>query len=162
MSSLTVGKFATADGAAHSLGALFRARDEGLLKIFDGMLVSWPHGRKKPGTQSILTSRTPESLDPAFWGILMGILFFVPPEAADVDPSSQALHGFLTSVGVDAEFINQARHGITEGTSAIFLYAEAIDLDAAARIGAQTGVQMIATTMPPDRAAHLREIFGSP
>jgi Predicted membrane protein len=161
MSSLTVGKYATADGAAQSLETLFRARDEGLIKVYDGMLVTWQPGRKRPMTRPILETRTLESLDPAFWGILMGLLFFVPPEAANVDPSSQALHGILTHVGIDADFINQARHGITEGTSAVFLYSEAMDLDAVARLAAHTGVEMIATTMPPERAAHLREIFGS-
>lgn len=50
MSTLTVWKFNTADGADNALAKLQGLQKQQIIEILDAAVVSWPQGRKRPKT----------------------------------------------------------------------------------------------------------------
>jgi uncharacterized membrane protein len=57
----------------------------------------------------------------AFWGMLLGLIFFVPFFGLAVGAAVGALSGKMADYGISDEFIKQTREKVTEGTSALFL-----------------------------------------
>ena len=84
MATLTAWKFDRPDGASLAMRTLKDLNNEGLIDIQEAAIVEWPVGQKKPKTRQLndLTGRY--ALGGLFWGILFGILFFVPVIGAGV------------------------------------------------------------------------------
>jgi len=78
MTTFTAWKFDTPGGAQAAREQLDLARAEGLVKVIDRAVLEWPEGAEKP---SLRHSRDDEWRGTgwgAFWGLLVGTLFFVP------------------------------------------------------------------------------------
>ena len=72
-------KFDTSDGAEKSVELVDSLQKQKLLQIIDGATIIWPKDQKKPKTCQLTHLGTVGgSLDGAFWGILLGFIFFVP------------------------------------------------------------------------------------
>ena len=93
--------------------------------MLDAAVVSWPAGTKKPKTRQLNSTTGAGALGGAFWGMLFGLLFFVPFSALAVGAATGALMGHFADVGIDDNFIKQARDKVTPGTSALFLLSTA-------------------------------------
>ena len=78
MASLTVWKFETPDGAEQALAKLVALSKQQLVEVGDAAIVSWPVGAKKPKTKQAQNMTGAGALGGAFWGMLFGLLFFVP------------------------------------------------------------------------------------
>jgi uncharacterized membrane protein len=61
------------------------------------------------------------ALQGAFWGMLFGLISFVPFFGLAVGAAFGALGGKMADYGIDDNFIKQSREKITEGTSSLFL-----------------------------------------
>jgi uncharacterized membrane protein len=57
----------------------------------------------------------------AFWGMLFGLIFFVPFFGLAVGAAFGVLGAKMADYGINDEFIKQIREQVTEGTSALFL-----------------------------------------
>ena len=57
----------------------------------------------------------------AFWGMLIGLLFFAPWLGLAVGAITGAIAGKATDVGIDDKFIKQVGEEIEPGNSALFL-----------------------------------------
>ncbi|XCM33915.1 DUF1269 domain-containing protein [Streptomyces parvus] len=121
MSTLTVWKFRTADGAENVEEALKSLQKEGLIKILDAAVVSWPADRAKPRTRQLLNLVGAGALSGTFWGMLFGLIFLMPLLGAAVGAAAGALGGKLADVGIDDDFIAEVKEKVTPGTSALFL-----------------------------------------
>ena len=55
----------------------------------------------------------------SFWGLLFGLIFFVPLLGMAVRAGLGALSGSMTDVGIDDDFIRTIRDEITPGRSAL-------------------------------------------
>ena len=79
MATLTVWKFDTAEGAEERRARPWRSspRQE-LITIHDAATVSWEAGKKKPKTRQLRNLTGAGALGGAFWGLLFGLIFFVP------------------------------------------------------------------------------------
>ena len=53
MATLTVWKFASADGAAATEATIQSLQKQELIKVYDAAVVSWPQGAKKPKTRQL-------------------------------------------------------------------------------------------------------------
>src|SRR6476660_8691909 len=124
MSTLTVLKFLTPTGADNALKILKGLQEQQLITIEDAAIVSWPPGKKGPKTQQANNMAGAGALDGAFWGMLFGLLFFVPFFGMAIGAGMGAIAGAFVDVGIDDNFIKQARSQITPGTSALFLLTE--------------------------------------
>ena len=78
MGTLTVWKFDTADGADKATGILKDMAAQRLLTIHDAATVRWEDGKKKPQTKQLNNLAGAGALGGAFWGMLFGLIFFVP------------------------------------------------------------------------------------
>ena len=128
MATLTTFRFDTADGADNALGVISMLQEQELIAILDAALVSWPKGKTRPRTRQIVWPTRTQLLDGTFWGMLFGLIFFVPvldTRRAETDRLTSA----LSDVGIDDTFIYQVRSRLTEGTSALFVLSRDAVMD---------------------------------
>ena len=76
-STLVVLKFDTPEGADEGLAIAAKLQKEHLLEIQDIATVTWPEGKKKPKTHHG-QGACGGAWYGAFWGMLIGFIFFVP------------------------------------------------------------------------------------
>jgi len=121
MSTLTVLKFSSPEGANQMLEKLAELQKAQLIQLLDAAIVTWPEGKKAPKTKQALNLPVLKSLDGAFWGMLFGLIFFVPFFGVAVGAAMGALSGKMADYGINDNFIKSTREKVTEGTSALFL-----------------------------------------
>jgi len=78
MTTFTAWKFETPDGAQKAVTALKGAQGDGLVKIVDHAVISWPVSADKPEMHHSHDDKLRGTGWGAFWGLLFGGLFFVP------------------------------------------------------------------------------------
>ncbi|MGW2280233.1 DUF1269 domain-containing protein [Streptomyces sp. NPDC001770] len=160
MSTLTVWKFRTADAAENVEAALTSLQKEGLIKIIDAAVVSWPAGRTKPRTRQLRSLVGAGALGGTFWGLLFGLLFLMPLLGAAIGAAAGALGGRLADVGIDDDFINEVKEQVTPGTSALFLLTRDEITD---RIGAALpggGAELLHSNLDAASEERLRSVFA--
>ncbi|MBV9386170.1 MAG: DUF1269 domain-containing protein [Chroococcidiopsidaceae cyanobacterium CP_BM_ER_R8_30] len=162
MSTLTVWKFNTADGADHALTKLEALQKQQLIQLLDAAVVSWPQGRKRPKTYQAMSTVGSGALGGAFWGVLFGLIFFAPLLGLIVGAAAGALSGQLTDYGINDNFINELKSKVTEGTSALFLLTGQVTVDKVAEAFTQDQKgELIQSNLSKEQEAKLREDFGS-
>jgi uncharacterized membrane protein len=159
MSTLTVWKFDTAEGADRSIETLRGLVTQHLIDLHDAATVSWPEGRKRPRTRQLHNLSGSMALGGAFWGMLFGLIFLVPLLGAVVGAASGALAGALTDVGIDDEFIKRVRERVTPGTSALFVMSSDAVLDKVRDAFADVEAELVFTNLSEEQEAHIREVF---
>ena len=78
MSTITVFKFDSPDGAEKMLDLVKELTKSQLITLEDAATVSWPAGKKKPKTRQLADLTGTGALRGAFWGMLFGMIFFGP------------------------------------------------------------------------------------
>ena len=129
MTTFTVWKFDTPEGADRASALLQDAEADGLVKILDHAVVSWPVGASHPDTRHSHDAEWRASGWGALWGLLAGSLFFVPVVGGVVGAAIGAISKATEDVGIDKAQLERIRTQITEGTSAIFAVTTEGDLD---------------------------------
>jgi uncharacterized membrane protein len=161
MSTLTVWRFDTTDGADQASAILRDLARADLIVLEDAATVVWETGRKKPRTRQLTSTTTAGALGGGFWGLLFGLIFFVPLLGAAIGAATGALAGSLTDVGIDDGFINRVRDQVTPGTSALFVMSSAAVVDRVHDAFADgPKAELIATDLSPEQEAALREVFA--
>ena len=160
MSTLTVWKFDTAEGAAEAEARLLDLQSRELIKVFDGATVSWPPDRKKPKTSQLNSTTGAGALGGAFWGFLFGLLFFIPLLGAAIGAATGALAGSLADVGIDDGFIKRVRDQITPGTSALFVLTGDAVLDRVKEEFEGVHAELIETNLSHEQEEQLRAAFS--
>jgi uncharacterized membrane protein len=116
-SSLVVLKFDTPEGAEQGLALAVNLQKQHLLEIQDAALVTWPKGKKKPKTRHG-EGACGGAWYGAFWGMLLGCLFFVPLLGAAWGAALGALSAHFADYGIGNDFLDKVRSKVTEGSSA--------------------------------------------
>jgi uncharacterized membrane protein len=129
MTTLTVWRFSTPDGADRAAKVLSRLADDNLINIHDAATVSWPLGRGKPKTRQLHHLAGTSALSGAFWGMLFGVIFLVPLLGAAVGAGLGALSGSMVDVGINDDLIQRIRQDVVPGTSALFILSSDAVLD---------------------------------
>lgn len=129
MTTFTVWSFDTPDGAGQAAEILKDAEKDGLVKIVDHAVVSWPQGASKPST-SVGHEETWRGTGwGAFWGLLFGVLFFIPVIGAAAGAAIGAIAKITQGTGITKDQLETIRGEVTEGTSALFAVTDQGDLD---------------------------------
>ena len=161
MATLAVWRFDTPRGADESANSLLALDRQGTLVLRDAATVSWDRSRKKPCTRQVTGTGTDGNLGPSFWGLLFGMIFFVPLLGAAIGAAGGALAGSLTDVGIDDPFINRVRDQVIPGTSALFVLSPdpvLHTIEAALTTHHPSG--LIATSLSPEQDGALRSVFA--
>lgn len=159
MTTLTVWKFETPDGAEDAEKRLEQLSKEGLITIADAAVVSWPADKKSPKTRQMKSLTGAGTLGGAFWGMLFGLIFFVPLLGLAVGAATGALAGSLTDVGIDDEFIKSIRSEIEPGTSALFVMTSDAVIDKVRTAFTGAHAELIHSNLSSQAEARLREVF---
>ena len=158
MPTLSVWKFATADGADDAGRTLTALHEKALLTVHDAAVVSWETGAPRPRTRSLDDSVG--ALGGAFWGLLLGLIFFVPLLGAAIGLATAALSASLKDVGTNESFIERVRGSVTPGTSALFVLSSDAVIDAVREAFDGTEMELIETNLSEGDEAALRSAFG--
>jgi uncharacterized membrane protein len=160
MTTFTVWKFESADGAEEAASVLKAAAREGLVTIVDHAVASWPVGASRPDTKQSHDETWRSAGWGALWGLVIGALFFVPLVGGMAGAAIGAVSRATEDAGITREQLETIRTQVTEGTSALFVVTEEGDLD---RLGERfRGIRskLIATNLTEAERAVLNEIFG--
>ncbi|MET3975952.1 DUF1269 domain-containing protein [Cellulosimicrobium sp. TH-20] len=160
MATFTVWKFDSPEGADAASRILHDSASEHAVKIVDTAVVSWPEGAAKPTTRHGHQDEWRGTGWGAFWGLLLGSLFFVPVLGAAAGAAIGASTKAMEAVGIDKDQLDRIREGVTPGTSALFVVTEDGDLD---RVGERFhGVHgtLVATNLTDAERSTLLETFG--
>ena len=160
MTTLTVWKFDSPNGADEALAKLYSLKNQYLIEIQDAAIVEWYYGKKKPRTRQAVNLASRGALSGAFWGMLFGLIFFIPIFGVAVGAAAGALNGMFKDYGIDDAFIKSVRDNIEEGTSALFLLTGEVTIDRVQEaLKGQMG-SLIRSNMSQDQEEKLREAFS--
>jgi uncharacterized membrane protein len=160
MTTFTVWKFDSPEGAGKAASMLKSAEQDGLVKVLDHAVVSWPVGASRPETHHAHDDEKHGAGWGALWGLLVGSLFFVPVVGGVAGAAIGAISKATKDVGIDKEQLEKIRTEITEGTSALFAVTEEGNLD---RLGERmSGMHstLVATNLTEAERSVLLETFG--
>ena len=159
MTTFTVWKFDDPQGAERAVGMLEDAQANGLVKIDDNAIVSWPAGAPQPVTRHGHEENWRGAGWGAIWGILIGTLFFVPVVGGLAGAAIGALAKSTEGAGISKDQLETIRSEITAGTSALFLVTEKADLD---RLGDRVRMHstLLASNLTDEERDVLLETFG--
>jgi uncharacterized membrane protein len=163
MATLTVWKFDAPDKAQKALDLLASLSKQHLIELVDAAIVSWPADAKKPKTRHLTDLTGAGALDGAFWGMLLGWIFFMPFLGMAVGALTGALGGHFADYGIGRDFIESVRAKITPGTSALFLLTGEVTRDKVAEATKQAGLQgeLIQSNLSSADEAKLKEAYTS-
>jgi uncharacterized membrane protein len=160
MTTLTVLKFETVDGAEKALRVVEDLRKRQLINLHDAAIVSWPLGKNKPKTKQLTNMTGAGALTGAFWGMLFGLIFFIPIFGLVVGAAMGALSGSMVDVGISEDFIRSVRSKVTEGTSALFLMTSHGVQDKVAEAARGMKFELIASNLSKEEEDKLRATFA--
>ena len=160
MSTLSVWRFDTPDGAEKAVTTLEGLSRQQLVTVRDAATVSWQEGAKKPKTRQLHDLAGAGALRGAFWGMLFGLLFLVPLLGAAIGAAAGALAGKFSDVGIDDEFIKRTRDNITPGTSALFVLTSDAVVDKVRDAFAGQHAELLFTNLSSEQEEKLREAFA--
>lgn len=162
MSTLTVWKFSSADGADKALSKLEGLQKQQIVQVLDAAIVAWPQGRKRPKTYQAMNTVGAGALGGAFWGMLFGLIFFAPLLGVIVGATAGAISGRFTDYGINDSFVADLQSKVTEGTSALFLLTGQVTVDkVGAAFDADEKGELIQSNLSAEQEAKLREDFGA-
>ena len=161
MATLTAFRFDSVDGADSALGVVPMLQQQQSFAILDAALVSWPKGKNRPSTRQVVLPTGTQLLDGTFWGMLFGLIFFVPVLDTGRREEMERLTSALSDVGIDEDFIYQLRSKLTEGTSALFILSRDALMDKINDVSKGKKPDLIAINLRRNDEMKLRDLFGS-
>lgn len=161
MATLAAWRFDTPTGAEESVAALHAVACPSGVVLRDAATVSWELAWTKPRPRQVPWDCPEGNLGSAFWGLLFGMIFFVPLLGAATGAAGGALSGSLTDIGIGDSFINRVRDQITPGTSALFVLGSDADVEMlGTALTAQGATRRILTSLSTEQDAALRSVFA--
>jgi uncharacterized membrane protein len=162
MSSLVVLRFGDMDGAEAMRDRMYELQKRELITIADAAVVK----RNKKGKAKIKQAHSlvgAGALGGAFWGMLIGLLFFAPWLGLLAGAAGGALSGKLGDIGIDDDFIKEVRDSIGKENSALFLLTRGGNLD---RIEEELSdfeyeFEIMETNLSPEDDRRLRDTFAA-
>ena len=150
------------DGAEAMRDRMYDLQKRELIKIEDAAVVV----RNAKGRADVKQAHSlvgAGALGGAFWGMLIGLLFFAPWLGLLAGAAGGALSGKLGDIGIDDDFINEVRDAIAPGNSALFLLAREGNIE---RIKEELSdfeydFEIIDTNLSPEDDERLRETFAA-
>jgi uncharacterized membrane protein len=160
MSQLVVFAFKEETGAEQMRDALTRLQKEYLIKLSDAAVVVRKQDGKVKVKQAVSLVGA-GALGGAFWGMLIGLLFWAPWLGLAIGAVAGALGGSLSDYGVDDKFIKEVGNTIEPGHSALFLLVEDWTEDRVMEELTKFDAQVLQTSLSKEDEAKLRAAFGA-
>lgn len=159
MSELIVIAFDDETGAAQLRDALVGLQKQGLITLDDAAIVVRGQGGKLSIRQAVHLVGA-GVLGGAFWGMFIGLLFWMPWLGVATGATSGAVAGALGDHGMDDGFIKEVTKTIEPGHSALFLLVREATPDKLVDGLEQFNGKVLQTSLSPEAEARLKETFG--
>lgn len=160
MSEMIVFAFKTATGAVEMRDALLKMQKEHTIQLEDAAVVTRnADGKVKVKQATSLVGAG--ALGGAFWGMLIGLLFFAPWLGLAIGAVTGALAGKFTDVGIDDNFIKEVGASIEPGGSALFLLVQSVTADKVLPEVAHFDATVLRTSLSDEQEQKLRDTFGA-
>ena len=160
MSDLVVLAFDTEDGALAMRDAMVNLQKQHIVELEDAAVVI----RKEDGKVKVKQAVSlvgQGALGGAFWGMLIGIIFWMPWLGMAMGALGGALGGKLSDTGVDDNFIKEVGEKIEPGHSALFLLVRSATMDKLKEELKDFHPTIIQTSLSNENEAKLRDLFGA-
>jgi uncharacterized membrane protein len=160
MSSLVVLAFENIDGAEAAKEKLYQLQKQELITLEDAAVVR----RKENGKVKVKQAHSlvgAGALGGAFWGMLIGMLFWMPWLGLAVGAVSGALGGKFSDVGIDDDFIEEVSEKIEPGQSALFLLVREAQMERVEQEMEDFKFDIIQTNLSPEDEENLKEMFAA-
>ena len=159
MSELAVVVFDNETGAAEMRDTLIGLQKKGLVTLDDAaVVVRRPDGKVKVKQAVSLVGMG--AMGGAFWGMVVGLLFWMPWLGAAAGALSGALGGGLSDHGLDDGFVKEVGNTIQPGHSALFLLIREANPEKLMDALKQFNGKILHTSLSKEAEAKLRESFG--
>ena len=155
MSTLLVLAFATETGAQEMVGHVQALQRQQLISVSDAATVV----RKKDGFVKVKQANNMVGagvFGGAFWGLLIGLLFWAPWQGLAEDAAS----GVLVDYGVADNFIKEVSDSIKPGYSALFMIVAQMNEDKVFPAFTQQEVALLRTNLSAKDEVKLCAAFG--
>jgi uncharacterized membrane protein len=160
MSELIVFAFPTETGAAEMSEAVKNLQKQQLIDVSDAAtVIRRPDGKVKVRQAVSLVGAG--ALGGAFWGMLIGLLFFMPWLGLAVGAVTGAISGKLSDYGIDDGFIKEVGEKVEPGHSALFLMITRWTEDKVLAELTRFNASVIRTSLSNEDEQKLREAFGA-
>jgi uncharacterized membrane protein len=159
MADLIVFAFDTEDGAAKTRDALISMQKQQLIELEDAAVVI----RRQDGkvkVKQVTSLAGAGALGGAFWGMLIGLLFFAPWLGLAIGAVTGAVAGGLTDIGVDDKFIKEVGETIEPGHSALFILVRKATPDKVMDELKKFNPTIIQTSLSEEQEAQMRAAFS--
>jgi uncharacterized membrane protein len=162
MSDLIVLDFNSEGGAARMHAEIDRMQKMQLLTLDDAAtVIRHQDGKVKVTQANNLVGAG--AFGGAFWGMLIGLLFWMPWLGLAIGAISGALSAKFADIGIDDKFIKSVSEQVQPGHSALFLMVrEATPDRVLEQLRGYPGVTVIQTSLSRDAEEKLREAFATP
>ena len=160
MSELIVFAFKTPDGAQEMAKELKTLQKQQLITLEDAAIVV----RKEDGKAKVKQANNlvgVGALGGAFWGLLIGMIFFMPWLGLAVGAVTGALAGGMTDIGIDDDFIKEVGDTIEPGNSALFLLIADVTADKVIEDLQKFDTTIIRTSLSQEQEDKLKEAFAA-
>ena len=158
MSDLIVLAFDSEDGAKNMLNEIGRLQKQQIITLEDAAYVV----RKQDGKPKIKQANSlvgAGALGGAFWGLLIGLLFFAPWLGMVAGALGGAIGGKLTDFGIDYDFIKEVGDTVEPGHSALFLLVAKSTPDKLEAELSKFEATVLQTSLSEEDEAKLRATF---
>ena len=160
MSELIVLAFDSETGAEQMRDTLKGLQKQQIVELEDAAVVV----RKQDGKVKVKQAVSlvgQGALGGAFWGMLIGIIFWMPWLGLAFGALGGAIGGKFTDIGVDDDFIKQVGNTIEPGHSALFLLVRKATQDKLAEELQKFHATVLQTSLSAEDDAKLRELFAA-
>ncbi|SFR65783.1 Uncharacterized membrane protein [Halogeometricum rufum] len=160
MSSLVVLAFDTMDGAENMREKMYQLQRRELITIDDAAIAV----RKENGQVKVKQAYSlvgAGALGGSFWGLLIGVIFWMPWLGMAVGAVTGALGGKFTDIGIDDSFIKEVANTVQPGDSALFLLARDAQMERIEQELSDYEFEILETNLSPEDEDRLREAFAA-
>jgi uncharacterized membrane protein len=93
-------------------------------------VIWWPSWAGRPSFRPVESADQEGPVIPAFWGLLFGLVFYLPLIGAALGRTTGTVADLLVDLGIGDAFVNRLRDQVVPGTSSLAVLAASPDLDA--------------------------------
>lgn len=160
MSDLIVLAFPNETDAFKMRDKLFELQKQHLILLSDAAVVIRKQDGKVKVKQAVSLVGA-GALGGAFWGMLIGLIFWMPWLGMAIGAASGALGGMLQDIGVDDKFIKEVGNTIEPGHSALFLLVVSATADKVMDELKDFNATVLQTSLSNEDEAKLKELFAA-
>jgi len=160
MSELIVFAFPTEDGAFSMDDTIHQLKKEELIDLDDAaVVIRKPDGKIKVKQAVHLVGAG--AVGGAFWGMLIGIFFWMPWLGLAVGAVAGAITGAMSDYGINDDFIKEVGATIKPGGSALFLLISKWTEDKALERLKKFNATIVRTSLSKEDEQKLKAAFGA-